>query len=190
MEREHNRPNEPRFGSAPPPAAPKVTAFFEGREEVEIALADLERNGVTRNRIGMLVPENENERERRKQRSPAGRKRAPPQPPAAPRAPEFRGWTATMAPWSMAGAKPVMAVGFLSLILQRDRPKDLPELRSRLGLGQDATEPMQEGLQRRNILVAVEETPERQDIVSQILTRNGGHILPYKKRDYPPGINL
>lgn len=162
----------------PPDAAhpPVIAAVFDERDQAEMALSDLERNGFPSSKIGLAFPTNGNRKPAR--RGAARTKERAVLVPAAPTT-GFPGWTMAMAPWVMTGVAPLVVQGSLSLAGRKDRPGDLHALTNALNLRDEATEKLRAAFKRKSVLVTVE-APEKEVIATHILERNGGHPLPRK----------
>lgn len=157
-------------------ASHRMTASFSERESAEVALNDLEQYGVPRTRTGMIIPRGS----RHKTGPPTPEKQGSgDQASPGSMGSIFPGWTTGMAPWVVSGSAPLTALGSLSLTRSRERPRDLKELAALLGLNEEGIEPLRSALHRNDIFVTVD-APEKEAIITNILERNGGRMLPSK----------
>lgn len=174
---DENEQGQPREGGPEQGATqPIVAAVFDQRDQAEIALSDLERNGFSSNRIGVAFPTNGKRKSSR--RSAAKSKKRAVVAPAGPTT-GFPGWTMAMAPWVISGVAPLMVQGSLSMAGRKDRPPNLPALIETLGLREEAAETLESAFKRKSVLVTVE-AADKAVIATHILERNGGHSLPRK----------
>lgn len=171
--RETQHASDPPAGSAPHRV---IAAVFDERDQAELALSDLERNGFPSSKIGLAFPTNGNRKPAR--RSAAPKKKRAVLVPAAPTT-GFPGWTMAMAPWVITGVAPLVVQGSLSLAGRNERPADLGALTRALNLREEATEQLRAAFKRKSVLVTVE-AAEKEVIATHILERNGGHALPRK----------
>lgn len=184
MNRPADDPDEHPKENQQPPTAPSdpahhavIAAVFDERDQAEMALGDLERNGFPSSKISLAFPANGNRKPAR--RGAARKKQRAVLVPAAPTT-GFPGWTMAMAPWVMTGVAPLVVQGSLSLAGRKDRPGDLDALTNALNLREEATEQLRAAFKRKSVLVTVEADDEKEVIATHILERNGGHALPRK----------
>lgn len=135
-------------------------------------MRDLERNHFPRSAIGIAIPALAPTQPGASAGAKISGRRAKPRAPPA----LFPGWTSGMAPWSLAETGPVTVLGSLSLTHPRQRPRDLREFGSALGLSAEAILDLREGFERHEVLVSVEAV-EKASAAAHVLERNGGRLL-------------